>query len=91
MKRLITLITLVAALMLPGIATAQRMPAKANMRLSQFKAPAAAPRLAEEEPIMLSYKVPSGASMMGSSSTRAGAAAGALNCDNLMPLLTGMR
>lgn len=28
------------------------MPAKANMRLSQFKAPAAAPRLAEEEPIM---------------------------------------
>ena len=52
MKRLITLITLVAALMLPGIASAQRMPVKSGMRLSQFKAPAAAPRLVEEEPIM---------------------------------------
>ena len=40
---------------------------------------------------MLSYKVPSGTSMIGSSSARAGAAAGALNCDNLMPLLAGMR
>ena len=53
MKRTITLITLVAALLMPSMATAQRMPAKASMRLSQFKAPAAAPVLAEEEePIM---------------------------------------
>ena len=40
---------------------------------------------------MLSYRVPSGASMMGSSSIRAGAAAGALNWDSLMPALAGMR
>ena len=52
MKRTITLITLVAALLIPSMASAQRMPAKASMRLSQFKAPAAAPVLAEEEPIM---------------------------------------
>ena len=52
MKRTITLITLVAALLIPSMATAQRMPAKAGMRLSQFKAPAAAPARAEEEPIM---------------------------------------
>ena len=52
MKRTITLITLVAALLIPSVATAQRMPAKASMRLSQFKAPAAAPARAEEEPIM---------------------------------------
>ena len=52
MKRFITLITLVAALLIPSIATAQRMPAKASMKLSQFKAPAQAPARAEEEPIM---------------------------------------
>ena len=55
MKRLFTLITLVAALLIPSVATAQRMPAKASMRLSQFKAPARA--VAEEEPIM---EVPEG-------------------------------
>ena len=52
MKRTITLITLIAALLIPSMASAQRMPAKASMRLSQFKAPAAAPVLSEEEPIM---------------------------------------
>ncbi|MBR6948506.1 MAG: hypothetical protein IKH53_11195 [Muribaculaceae bacterium] len=52
MKRTITLIALVAALLIPSIASAQRMPVKSGMRLSQFKAPAAAPRLVEEEPIM---------------------------------------
>ena len=52
MKRFITLITLVAALLIPSVATAQRMPAKASMKLSQFKAPAQAPARAEEEPIM---------------------------------------
>ena len=52
MKRLITLITLVAALLIPSMASAQRMPAKSGMKLSQFKAPAAAPARAEEEPIM---------------------------------------
>ena len=52
MKRLFTLITLVATLVIPSMASIQRMPAKSGMRLSQFKAPAAAPRLAEEEPIM---------------------------------------
>ena len=57
MKRTITLITLIAALLIPSMASAQRMPAKASMRLSQFKAPAAAPVLAEEEPIM---EVPEG-------------------------------
>lgn len=57
MKRLFTLITLVAALSMPSMASIQRMPAKSGMRLSQFKAPAAAPRLAEEEPIM---EVPDG-------------------------------
>lgn len=50
MKRTITLITLVAALLIPSMASAQRMPAKSSMKLSQFKAPARA--LAEEEPIM---------------------------------------
>jgi len=57
MKQTITLITLIAALLIPSMASAQRMPAKASMRLSQFKAPAAAPVLAEEEPIM---EVPEG-------------------------------
>jgi len=57
MKRLFTLIMLVAALSMPSMANIQRMPAKSGMRLSQFKAPAAAPRLAEEEPIM---EVPDG-------------------------------
>ena len=50
MKRTITLIALVAALLIPSVASAQRMPAKSSMKLSQFKAPARA--LAEEEPIM---------------------------------------
>ena len=50
MKRTITLIALVAALLIPSTASAQRMPAKSSMKLSQFKAPARA--LAEEEPIM---------------------------------------
>lgn len=50
MKRTITLIALVAALLIPSMASAQRMPAKSSMKLSQFKAPARA--LAEEEPIM---------------------------------------
>ena len=52
MKRLITLITLVAALLIPSMATAQHMPAKSGMRLSQFKAPAKVQVRAEEEPIM---------------------------------------
>lgn len=52
MKRTITLITLVAALLMPSFAAVQHMPVKGNMRLSQVKAPAAAPMLAEEEPIM---------------------------------------
>ena len=52
MKRTITLIALVAALLIPSMATAQRMPAKSSMKLSQFKAPAAAPVRAEEDPIM---------------------------------------
>ena len=52
MKKTITLIALVAALLIPSMATAQRMPAKSGMRLSQFKVPAAAPARAEEEPIM---------------------------------------
>ena len=34
------------------MATAQRMPAKSSMKLSQFKTPAAAPVRAEEDPIM---------------------------------------
>ena len=55
MKRLFTLITLVAALLIPSVASAQRMPAKASMRLSQVKAPARA--VAQEEPIM---EVPDG-------------------------------
>ena len=50
MKRTITLIALIAALLIPSTASAQRMPAKSSMKLSQFKAPARA--LAEEEPIM---------------------------------------
>lgn len=52
MKRTITLIALVAALLIPSMASAQRMPAKSGMRLSQFKAPAAAPMRVDEEPIM---------------------------------------
>ena len=52
MKRTITLIALVAALLIPSMATAQRMPAKSSMKLSQFKTPAAAPVRAEEDPIM---------------------------------------
>lgn len=52
MKRFITLITLVAALLVPSVATAQYVPAKAGMRLSQFKAPAKVQTRAEEEPIM---------------------------------------
>ena len=52
MKRTITLIALVAALLIPSMASAQRMPAKSGMRLSQFKAPAAAPMRGDEEPIM---------------------------------------
>ena len=52
MKRLITLITLVAALLIPSMATAQHMPTKSGMRLSQFKAPAKVQVRAEEEPIM---------------------------------------
>lgn len=52
MKRTITLIALVAALLIPSMANAQRMPAKSGMRLSQFKAPAAAPMRVDEEPIM---------------------------------------
>ena len=52
MRQFITFFILVAALLIPSMATAQRMPAKSGMRLSQFKAPAAAPRLASEEPIM---------------------------------------
>ena len=55
MKRLFTLITLVVALLIPSVASAQRMPAKASMRLSQVKAPARA--VAQEEPIM---EVPDG-------------------------------
>ncbi len=52
MKQTITLIALVAALLIPGMASAQRMPAKSNMRLSQFKAPAAVNLRVDEEPIM---------------------------------------
>ena len=52
MKRTITLIALVAALLIPSMAIAGRMPAKSGMRLSQFKAPAAVNLRAEEEPIM---------------------------------------
>jgi len=52
MKHFITLITLVAALLIPNFATAQHKPLKASgLKLSVFKAPAA-PNLAEEEPIM---------------------------------------
>lgn len=50
MKRFITLM-LVTALLIPSVATAQRMPAKSGMRLSQFKTPAHV-RAVEEEPIM---------------------------------------
>ena len=52
MKRTITLIALIAALLVPTYATAQRRAPQSSMRLSQFKAPASAPLLAEEEPIM---------------------------------------
>ncbi len=51
MKRFITLITVVAALLIPNVATAQHAPAKTGMKLSQFKAPAHV-RATEEEPIM---------------------------------------
>ena len=50
MKKIFTLVALTAALLVPSVATAQRMPAKASMKLSQFKAPARA--VAQEEPIM---------------------------------------
>ena len=50
MKRLITLLMFVTALLLPSMAAVQHMPAKPGMRLSQFKAPAHV-RVAEE-PIM---------------------------------------
>ena len=52
MKRTITLIALIAALLVPSMALAQRMPAKANMRLSQFKKPANILLRDGEEPIM---------------------------------------
>ena len=52
MKRTITLIALIVALLIPSMAAAQRMPVKGSMRLSQFKTPAAAPARDEEEPIM---------------------------------------
>ena len=52
MKQFITIITLVAALMMPTVTTAQHRAPQAGMRLSQFKAPAMAPAMAEEEPIM---------------------------------------
>ena len=52
MKRTITLIALIAALLVPTYATAQHRAPQSDMRLSQFKAPAAAPLRAEEEPIM---------------------------------------
>ena len=52
MKRTITLITLIAALLVPSMALAQRMPAKANMSLSQFKTPANILLRDGEEPIM---------------------------------------
>ena len=52
MKRTITLIALVAALLIPGMAIAQHMPAKSGMKLSQFKAPASVNLRGEEEPIM---------------------------------------
>ena len=52
MKRTITLIALIAALLVPTYATAQRRAPQSSMRLSQFKAPAAAPLRDEEEPIM---------------------------------------
>ena len=51
MKRFITLIAVVAALLIPNVATAQHAPAKTGMKLSQFKAPALV-RATEEEPIM---------------------------------------
>jgi len=52
MKRTITLIALVAALLIPGMAIAQHMPAKSGMKLSQFKTPASVNLRGEEEPIM---------------------------------------
>ncbi len=52
MKQLITLITVAAALLIPSTASAQRVPAKGSMKLSQFKIAAPAPVRAEEEPIM---------------------------------------
>ena len=51
MKRFITLILLVTALLIPSVATAQHVPAKGGMKISNFKAPAQV-RAAEEEPIM---------------------------------------
>ena len=51
MKRFITLIAVVAALLIPNVATAQHAPAKTGMKLSQFKAPAHV-RATEEEPSM---------------------------------------
>jgi len=52
MKQLITLITVAAALLIPSTTSAQRVPAKGSMKLSQFKIAAPAPVRAEEEPIM---------------------------------------
>lgn len=52
MKRTITLITLIAALLVPALATTQHRSPKSVMRLSHFKAPAASQLRAEEEPIM---------------------------------------
>ena len=52
MKHFITTLTLVAALLVPATLTAQHRAANAGMRLAQFKAPATAPALADEEPIM---------------------------------------
>ena len=52
MKRTITLIALVAAMLIPGMAIAQHMPAKSGMKLSQFKTPASVNLRGEEEPIM---------------------------------------
>ena len=52
MKRTITLIALIAALLVPAYATAQRHVPQSGMRLSQFKAPSKVQTRAEEEPIM---------------------------------------
>ena len=43
MKRTITLFALIAALLVPTYASAQRRAIQSGMKLSQFKAPAAGP------------------------------------------------